>query len=214
MTKRTPIGTWNDSMMDNPVYDQVSPAHSTQVQQQQKSSVSDSRVSSTVSQATASPVNVASNPVYGENIDTFHPMSRPQRSTIRHVQNPVYGDPSDRGKNEEVYSTPDDLSNENRSGQPEYSYAIVNAPSSKTKANMATKQENDSSSSMVEDPEKFEYTTVDKSKGTRNVATLLGNYSDQLYEKLKHEQSPARQGQARKITRLAENKELDYGTLT
>ena len=206
MTKKASVKR-EDSMEDNPVYNQVSPSHSSQSPQQGSSmSYSNSpTIHDTHAVSGAPATNVASNPVYGVS-QTSSSSPRPLRSTIRHVQNPVYGDPSDRKTDENVYSTPQELSNgDNVSGQPEYSYATVEASTSGT----ATLQEGGTlQSTKTVAVVEHEYAMVDKSVKTHNVAAAPLSHTPPPYDQLMHEQGTRDQGKSQ--SRLAEDEDLGY----
>ena len=201
-------------MEDNPVYNQVSPSHSPQPPQQ-KSSMSNSSSPNTYDTNAGSSeptINVAHNPVYGvSQISSSSGSPRPHRSTIRHVQNPVYGDPSDRNTDGNVYSTPhlSTLKNDDDCRQPEYSYAIVDAATS----NVATQQAGgtlQSTETVVE----HEYAM--SAKITSSVPVGPHNHTDPPYDQLRHEQCTSDQGKSQTTTniRLAEEKDLGYSVLT
>ena len=205
MTTKTALKN-DSSMMDNPVYDQVSPDHTPQAQQQE-SSVSESAIDASVS--------IASNPVYA-GTDSTPSYARPNRPTVRHVQNPVYGDPSDRSTDENTYSSADQmpaLSHQDDSDQPEYSYAIVDAPVGRN-TNKVTKE---ASGSDGEALLKHEYAVVDKSKKTHHVVESSPDdfVGHQPYDQLKHGHGTASsQNQAQRTVRLAENEDLGYSALS
>ena len=200
MTQMTPAMI--EDPLHNPVYDQVSPAHATQ-QQQQENSLSNSSINNTS-------VHVAPNPVYG--VD-----SRSHRSTIRLVENPVYGDTTDSAVDTDVYSSPDQLPmepNADNSGEVEYSYALVDT-SAKSVTNQArAPQQKMGTSPSTEALVMHEYAMVDKSKKTRNIAALSSDQVAPPYERLQHEQGSTEQGQAQDVVRLAENEDFGYSALT
>ena len=196
-------------MDGNPNYGIASPVDTPQPQQQQNGSIPDStttRISTTENSDV--PISVAPNPIYG--IDTSP--CRPQRSTIRHVQNPVYGDPSDKSTNEHVYSSPNQLqtlSSDGDSGEPDtYRYATIKETAMDYTTTKATLQKNGTSQSTQELLEN-EYAVVDMSTDTSNFASP--------YDQLKREQNSDKhscQSQAQRTVRLSENKDLGYSTLT
>ena len=204
-------------MEDNPVYNQVSPAHSPQPPQQENSmSNSSSPNTHDTNAGSSEPTSsVVPNPVYGvSQISSSSGSPRPHRSTIRHVQNPVYGDSSDRNTVGNVYSTPHLSTQKNNDDcrQPEYSYAIVDAATS----NVATQQVGgtlQSTETVVE----HEYAMVDKSaKITSSVPVGPHNHAVPPYDQLRHEQCTSNGGKSQTTTniRLAEEKDLGYSVLT
>ena len=185
-----------DSMMDNPVYDQVSPLHSPT----QDSSMS---ISTTNNTSVGASVTVAANPVYGA--ETAHP--KPQRSTIRHVQNPVYGDPSDKNTGD-VYSSVDQSSpHAGENDQQEYSYAVVEGAARVALSQPATGRDSKTSTTFEEDGGfvEHEYAVVDKSAKAQDSAASLHDQTVLPYDQLKHEQ-----GEQQQAVRLAENEDLGY----
>ena len=203
-------------MEDNPVYNQVSPSHSPQSPQQKSSMPNSSSPNTYDTNAGSSDptINVAYNPVYGvSQISSSSGSPRPHRSTIRHVQNPVYGDPSDRNTDGNVCSTPhlSTLKNGDDYRQPEYSYAIVDAATS----NVATQQAGgtlQSTETVVE----HEYAMVDKSaKITSSVPLVPHNHTAPPYDQLRHEQCTSNQGKSQTTAniRLAEENDLGYQSL-
>lgn len=209
MTKKMSVKR-EDSMEDNPVYNQVSPTHSPQPPQQD-SSMSDSSSPNTHDTHADSgelTISVAPNPVYGVN-QTSSGSPRPHRSTIRHIQNPVYGDPSDKNIDRNVYSTPQlsTQSNSDNSGQPEYSYAIVDAVTS----NISTQQVGGTLQSVVE----HKYAMIDQSvkiPGDVPIHSHTALPYDQLRQ---HEECSSDKGKSQTTTiRLAEDEDLGYSVLT
>ena len=187
-----------DSMMDNPVYDEASPANVPQPYQLE-SSISDSTVNNTYVETQ---INIAPNPVYGMN-DSF---SKPHHSTIRHVQCPIYGDQLNETADgsDTVYSSPDELptkSTSDGSDQPGYSYAMVEAS-----ANDNNKQKNTSSQSSETLVQEHEYAMIDNSTNMHGVAAT--------YNQLKHEPSETNLSKDQSTDRLAENEDLGYSALT
>ena len=214
MTKKASVKR-EDSMEDNPVYNQVSPAHSPQPLQQE-SSMSDSNspnVHDTQSDSNEPTVSVASNPVYGAS-QTSSGSPRPHRSTIRHIQNPVYGDSSDGKTDGNVYSTPHQLSAQSNgddiAGQPEYSYAVVDALTSGAATQQAAAGGTlQSTKTMVEQ----EYAMVDKSTKTSDIDVTPHSDTIQPYDQLKHEQCTGDQAKSPATIRLAEDQDLGYSVL-
>ena len=188
-----------DSMTDNPAYDQTSPLNQVSQGEQQKSPVTDSTINNIYAMPTepVATIDTSRNPVYGIE-------SRPHRSTIRHVQNPVYGDPMDKSTDANVYSSPKQpptQSTSNDSGNTGYSYAMVNTG---TMASSTT-----GVSTEFEVLVGHKYAMVDKSASDECEVTSA-------YNQLKHEQSSctAHQSQQQSAARLAENEDLGYSALT
>ena len=204
--------TKKDSMMDNPVYDQVSPLHSP-TQEQKESSMS---ISTTNNTSVGASVTVAANPVYGA--ETAHP--KPQRSTVRHVQNPVYGDPSDKNTGD-VYSSVDQSSPQPHAGeneQQEYSYAIVEGAARVALSQPATGRDSKTSTTLEQNKSEedggfveHEYAVVDKSAKAQDSTASLHDQTVLPYDQLKHEKSTsAGVNQDQSTIRLAENEDLGY----
>ena len=188
-----------DSMTDNPTYDQASPAHIPQPQQLEHSK-SDSTVNNTYVEPQ---IDIAPNPVYGMDAS----FSKPHRSTIRHVQCPIYGDSPVENTNGNVYSSPNQLPIQSTSDgreQPGYSYAMVEASVNGT--NKSAQQKNGSSQFSESLVQGHEYAMVDKSTNMQSVAVK--------YNKLKHEPSAADLSQHQSANRLVENEDLGYSALT
>ena len=211
-------------MEDNPVYNEVSPIHSPQPPYLQ-TSVSDSsspNVHDTTADSSEPTVSVAPNPVYGVS-QASSESPRPHRSTIRHVQNPVYGDSSDVNTDGNVYSTPHLFlrSNGGDTGQPEYSYAVVDTPISGAATQSHDQQATadgtlQSNNTVVE----HEYAMVDKStdsarRGDVDVAPL-GEDTALPYDQLNHEQHTGDKAKSQTTVsvRLAEDEDLGYSALT
>ena len=200
-----------DSMMDNPVYDQVSPLNSPSPEHQE-SSTSFSNSVTAISASIDMSTHVAPNPVDG--VETARP--KPHRSTIRKVQNPVYGDLSDKQTMAEgnVYSSvvdqPSLQQSADETGEQEYSYAMVETKVAlsqlgeeevkgrDTVNTCATQEQSDVS--FVD----HKYAAVDMSAKARDNAASLRDQTVLLYDQLKHKHREQCQ------TRLVENKELGY----
>ena len=199
-------------MEGNPIYNHVSPAHSSQPPQPKESSMSDSNSPNThdtqSDYSEPQTVSVASNPAYGVS-QTSSGSPRPHRSTIRHVQNPIYGDSSDGKTDGNVYSTPHQLSTQSNGDDiAEYSYAVVDALASAVATQQAaTGGTLQSTKTVVE----HEYAMVDKSTKTSDVGVALHGHTTSPYDQLKHEQCTGDHGNRK---RLAEDEDLGYSVLT
>ena len=162
-------------------------------------------------------VSVASNPAYAVR-QTSSGSPRPHHSTVRHVQNPVYGDSSDIKTDGNVYSTPHQLSvqssGDDIAGQPEYSYAMVDAltPSGAATQQAAAGGTLQSTKTVVE----REYAMVDKSTKTSDIDVHVAPHGHITppYDQLKHEQCAGDHGKPQTTIRLAEDKGLGYSVLT
>lgn len=217
MTEKAGVNR-KDSMEDNPVYNQVSPAHSPQPPYQQ-TSMSDSYSPSTHDTHVEPSVSVAPNPVYGTNQATSD-SPRPHRSTIRHVQNPVYGDSSNINTDGDVYSTPQtqlsaQSNDDDSTTQPEYSYAVVEPPTSgaaiRNHDQQAVAGETLQSIKTVVE---HEYAMVDKSAKTSDVDVAPHSHTTPSYDQLKREQCTGDQEKPQITIRLAEDEDLGYSALT
>ena len=197
MTQKTPLEA-NDSMTDNPAYNQVSLTHAPHHSQQKQSSMSNSTMSSTSVHIEA---------------DTSLPQSH--HFTICCVPNPVYGYPSDKNMGGNVYRSPGELlraNSHNSVGELEYSYVIVES-SANCAANKTSRDKNgrlQSTKTFVE----REYAMVDKSKKTINVAVLSHDQGAPPYERLEHGQGIAKQSQTQTTVRLADDEDIGYSALT
>ena len=113
---------------------------------------------------------------------------------------------SDRKTEENVYSTPQELSKfngDNAAGQPEYSYATVETSTS----GAATLREGGTlRSAKTVTVVEHEYAMVDKSVKTHNVTAAPLSRTPPLYDQLMHEQGD----QGKLQSRLAEDEELGY----
>ena len=209
-----------DSMQDNPVYNEISPVHSPQPPHQQ-SSASDSSSPNIPDTHVEPTVSMAPNPVYGvtDQLQTSSNAPQPHRSTIRHVQNPVYGDSSDVNKDRSVYSTPQLSSqskfNDGDTVQPEYSYAVVDTRTggAATHADQqATAGGTLQSTKTVFD---HEYAMVDKSTKTSDIDVAPHSHMASIalpYDQLKREQCST--GDQVNTVRLAEDEVLGYSALS
>ena len=162
MTQKTPLEA-EDSMTDNPAYNQVSLARAPHHSQQ--NSMYNVMYNSTVSSTS---VNIAANPVHGA--DTSHPQSH--HSTICCVQNPAYGNPSDKNTDGKVCSSPGQLlsaqpTTDTSAGELEYSYAIVESSASYSVSK--TSHDKNGNLQSTEALVEHEYAIVDEFKKTINV---------------------------------------------
>ena len=192
-------------MTDNPAYSQVSLAHVPDHLKQKQNSMSNSTVSNTSAK-------LAANPVYGA--DTSSPQSH--RSTIRYVENPVYGDPSGKNTDGDVYSSSSQLLSaqstaDNSTGELQYSYAIVG--SSANCAVSKTSHDKNGSLQSAETLVEHEYAVVDKSKKSINVAAPSHDQVAPPYQRLEHGQGIDEQSQTQTPVRLAEDGDLGYSAL-
>lgn len=188
-------------MTDNPVYDQALPAHVPQPQQLEHS-MSDSTVNNTHDEPQ---INTAPNPIYGMGVS----FSKPHRSTIRHVQCPIYSDSPIENTDGNVYSSPYQLltqSTSDGSEQPGYAYTMVETSTISTTT--ATQQKNGHSRIQLSESliQEHEYAMVDKSTNVHSVAAT--------YNKLNHESSAPDLSQHQNANRLAENEDLGYSAFT
>ena len=208
-----------DSLEDNSIYNQISPTHSCNYPpMQQESSVSDSSIPNIHdTHACESSASVADNPTYGSGVNqNFADSSpRPQRSTIRQIQNPVYGDPFDRNSTYgNVYSAPQPPTypskfNDDDTGQPEYSYAMVQVSGSGAATQLDLEKSKTSQSTEIPILEN-EYAVVD-------MAANVASHTFLPYNVLKHEHTGTTSDQGELQTdsiRLADDESLGYSVLT
>ena len=212
-----------DSMEDNPVYNEISPVHSPQPPHQQ-SSASDSS-SPNIPDTHAEPtISMAPNPVYGvtDQLQTSSNSPQAHCSTIRHVQNPVYGDSSDVNKDGSVYSTPQLSSQSKCNGddtvQPEYLYAVVDTPTCGAATHADQQATVGGILQSTKTASNHEYAMVDKSTKTSDGDVVLHSHTAITappYEQLKREQcSTGDQVKSQTTVRLAEDEDLGYSVLT
>jgi hypothetical protein len=164
-----------------------------------------------------SSASVAANPIYGVN-GTSSDFPRPHRSTIRHVQNPVYGDPSNINTDGNVYSTPHlsaQSNGDDSAAQPEYSYAMVDAPTSGAAVHGHDQQAIAGGTLQSTKPVvEHEYAMVDKSAKNSDVNVAPHSPTTPSYNQLKREQCTGDQEKSQTAIRLAEDEDLGYSALT